>query len=100
MPFLRRAGRPIAGPMGSFLRKLALGLAAAMALAGGARAQAVNTGHIEAELVAQDAGVTPGGTTWVAIRQKIDKGWHTYWRNAGDAGEGTKLAWTLPSGWA
>ena len=85
--------------MGSFLRKLALGLAVAMALSGAARAQAVNTGHIEAELVAQDAGVTPGGTTWVAIRQKIDKGWHTYWRNAGDAGEGTKLACTLPSGW-
>jgi thiol:disulfide interchange protein DsbD len=35
----------------------------------------------------------------VALRQKIDKGWHTYWRNPGDSGEATKIAWTLPPGW-
>lgn len=58
----------------------------------------VNTGHIEAELVAQEAAV-PGGTVYVAVRQKIVDGWHTYWRNAGDAGSATKLAWTLPAGW-
>ena len=50
----------------------------------------VNTGHIEAELVAQEAAV-PGGTVYVAVRQKIADGWHTYWRNAGDAGNATKL---------
>jgi thiol:disulfide interchange protein len=81
----------------SSLRNLIL--AAALMLAGGAHAQAVDTGHIEAELVAQEAAVVPGGVTYVAIRQKIDKGWHTYWRNAGDAGEATKVAWTLPAGW-
>jgi thiol:disulfide interchange protein len=85
--------------MASFLRKLGLALGAVLALAGAARAQAVDTGHIEAELIAQEAGVVPGGTTYLAIRQKIDKGWHTYWRNAGDAGEATQLAWTLPPGW-
>ncbi len=58
----------------------------------------VNTGHIEAELVAQEAAV-PGGTVYVAVRQKIADGWHTYWRNAGDAGNATKLGWTLPAGW-
>ncbi|MGE5500522.1 MAG: protein-disulfide reductase DsbD domain-containing protein, partial [Ignavibacteriales bacterium] len=83
-----------------FLRTIALTLGAALALALPARAQPVNTGHIEAELVAQDQGVVPGGTTWLAIRQDIQKGWHTYWRNAGDAGEGTKLNWTLPQGWS
>jgi len=82
-----------------FFRTIALTLGAALALALPARAQAVNTGHIEAELVAQDQGVVPGGVTWLAIRQDIQKGWHTYWRNAGDAGEGTKLNWTLPEGW-
>jgi thiol:disulfide interchange protein len=74
-------------------------LAAALMLAGAAHAQAIDTGHIEAELVAQEAAVVPGGVTYLAIRQKIDKGWHTYWRNAGDAGEATKVAWTLPAGW-
>jgi thiol:disulfide interchange protein DsbD len=64
-----------------------------------ARAQAVDTGHIEAELVAQTEGVKAGATTYVALRQKIDRGWHTYWRNSGDSGEATKIVWTLPAGW-
>lgn len=59
----------------------------------------VQTGHIEAELVAQDASVAPGSTIYVAVRQKIQKDWHTYWRNAGDSGAATSFAWTLPSGW-
>ena len=59
----------------------------------------VDTGHLQAELVAQETTVAPGGTTYVALRQKIDKGWHTYWRNPGDSGEATRLAWTLPAGW-
>ncbi|HEX6860712.1 MAG TPA: thioredoxin family protein [Caulobacteraceae bacterium] len=85
--------------MHSFLRNLAAALAGVLALTGAARAQAVDTGHIQAELVSQEAAVAPGAVAWLAVRQKIDKGWHTYWRNAGDAGEGTKLAWTLPPGW-
>ncbi len=59
----------------------------------------VNTGHLMAELVAQTAGVAPGGTAYLAIRQSIAKGWHTYWRNPGDSGEATSAKWTLPKGW-
>lgn len=82
------------------MRSIVLALAAILLLAPAAPALAapVNTGHIEAELVAQEAAV-PGGTVFVAVRQKITKDWHTYWRNAGDAGNATKLAWTLPAGW-
>ena len=28
----------------------------------------------------------------------IRDGWHTYWRNPGDSGQATRLAWTLPPG--
>lgn len=62
-------------------------------------AQPVDTGHLVAELVARDQSIAPGATTYVALRQKIDKGWHTYWRNSGDSGEATRIAWSLPSGW-
>jgi len=72
-----------------------------LAASGGGQALAgpVNTGHIEAELVAQDAAAVPGATIYVALRQKIQPGWHTYWRNPGDAGDATKIVWTLPTGW-
>jgi thiol:disulfide interchange protein DsbD len=59
----------------------------------------VDTGHLEAELVGRDLSVAPGATTYVALRQKIDKGWHTYWRNSGDSGEATRIQWSLPAGW-
>ncbi|WP_411287674.1 protein-disulfide reductase DsbD family protein [Phenylobacterium sp.] len=68
-------------------------------LGGPALAQPVDTGHLTAELVTQSQGIAPGQTIHVAITQKIDKGWHTYWRNAGDSGEATKAVWTLPAGW-
>ncbi|MBO9547801.1 thioredoxin family protein [Caulobacter sp.] len=87
-----------------FLKRAVLALQALLAatlLAGAALAgPVVNSGHIESELVAQESGIAPGGTIYVALRQKIIPGWHTYWRNPGDAGEATKIAWTLPQGWS
>lgn len=86
-----------------FLKKVVLALQAVLlaALLGGQALAGpiVNSGHIESELVAQEAGIAPGGTIYVALRQKIVPGWHTYWRNPGDAGEPTKITWTLPEGW-
>jgi len=64
-----------------------------------AAAALVSTGHVGVELVADTVGVAPGGTVHVALRQQIAPGWHTYWRNPGDSGEATTLAWTLPAGW-
>ena len=74
-------------------------LASLFLLVDPAGAAPVDAGHLEAELIAQESSVAPGATTYVALRQKIDKGWHTYWRNPGDSGEATKLSWTLPAGW-
>ncbi len=59
----------------------------------------VDTGHLKAELVSQTMGVAPGGQAYLAIRQDIMPGWHTYWRNPGDSGEATSAKWTLPDGW-
>ncbi|THD78056.1 MAG: thiol:disulfide interchange protein [Phenylobacterium sp.] len=72
---------------------------ATLAVAAPALAQPVNTGHLTAELVAQDQGIAPGQTIHLALRQQMLPGWHTYWRNPGDSGEPTSLKWTLPAGW-
>ncbi|MDB5445430.1 MAG: thio:disulfide interchange protein, partial [Phenylobacterium sp.] len=80
--------------------RLLAGLLVALALGvGAASAAPVDAGHLTAELVSQAKGVAPGQTVWLAVRQKIQKGWHTYWRNPGDAGEPMRLGWSLPAGW-
>ena len=81
------------------MRLLAGALCALVFAGSGAWAQPVNTGHLTAELVSSTQGVAPGQTIHVALRQQIQKDWHTYWRNAGDSGEATKLTWALPAGW-
>ena len=76
------------------------GLFALFLAAAPAAAQPVKTGHITAELVAERQAIAPGETLHMALRQDIQKGWHTYWRNAGDSGEPTRIAWILPPGWS
>jgi thiol:disulfide interchange protein DsbD len=72
--------------------------AALLALATGAVAAAVKSEHVEAELVAARTAIVPGEPFTVALRLKIQDGWHTYWRNPGDSGLPTTLTWTLPEG--
>ena len=72
--------------------------ALAMALPAAAQAPGA-THHVAAELVADHQGIAPGETIHVALRQQIEKHWHTYWRNSGDSGEPTRIKWTLPAGW-
>lgn len=55
--------------------------------------------HVRLELVPSAPAVAPGSTVWVAIRQRIEPGWHTYWRNPGDSGQATQVRWTPPAGW-
>jgi thiol:disulfide interchange protein DsbD len=54
--------------------------------------------RVRVELLSEVAAVTPGQTFWVALRQQIDPGWHTYWVNPGDSGEPAQIEWTLPTG--
>ncbi|MGF6528936.1 protein-disulfide reductase DsbD family protein [Variovorax sp. PvP013] len=59
----------------------------------------VTTPHVRAELVAlAPDGVSPGAPVQVGLRITHQPHWHTYWKNAGDSGLPTELAWTLPPG--
>jgi len=59
----------------------------------------VQAPHMELQLVSAGPAV-PGGEVRIALRMKPDKDWHSFWRNPGDAGEPTRLVWTLPNGWS
>ena len=74
-------------------------LAASIAPASRAAAAPVTSPHAITQLVSRTTSAAPGSTVWVAVDQTYDKGWHSYWRNPGDAGEATTIAWTLPAGW-
>ena len=76
----------------------ALAAASLAAVALGAGAQPVRTEHVTAELVARSTGVQPGQPLQIGLRLQHIPHWHTYWRNPGDSGLPTTLAWTLPAG--
>jgi thiol:disulfide interchange protein DsbD len=75
-----------------------LGLILAPMAVFGASGTAVATDDVTARLIAETDGVAPGGSVWVALEFQIRDGWHTYWRNPGDSGQATALAWKLPAG--
>jgi thiol:disulfide interchange protein len=75
-----------------------LGFTLAAALPGSAAPPAGGAHPVTARLVPEAPNVAPGTTLWVDLHLDIAPGWHTYWRNPGDAGLPTEIAWTLPAG--
>lgn len=56
----------------------------------------VVTAHARAQLVA--LGPAEGGGVSLGLRLAIKPGWHTYWRNPGDAGEPPTVKLSTPDG--
>jgi thiol:disulfide interchange protein DsbD len=58
----------------------------------------VGAPNVRARLESAVRGVGPGQSFRVALVLDLGAGWHTYWRNPGDSGRATRIAWTLPAG--
>ena len=54
--------------------------------------------HTQARLILADDLARPGETVLVGVHLKMEPGWHTYWKNPGEAGMATKIVWHLPQG--
>lgn len=54
--------------------------------------------HTDLALVPAQDAIVPGETLTVALRMKLDPGWHTYWQHPGDSGMAVGLDWHLPEG--
>jgi thiol:disulfide interchange protein/DsbC/DsbD-like thiol-disulfide interchange protein len=54
--------------------------------------------HTRVSLVADASVVRPGSDFTVGVLMRMEKGWHTYWKNPGEAGLPTRVEWTLPDG--
>jgi thiol:disulfide interchange protein len=72
----------------------------ALLLGSGAQAQLPRPGKnaIGASLVSESSAVVPGERVTLALVMRPDKGWHGYWKNPGDSGIETQIAWTMPAG--
>lgn len=54
--------------------------------------------HVNAALVAEHATVQPGGQTRIGVYFTMDRGWHIYAQDPGDAGLPTNVSWSVPDG--
>lgn len=85
--------------MGAVVVRLILAVALVAAGAPAALAATAPPSPLVAvELLAETQSIAAGRTFWIALRQEITPGWHTYWMNPGDAGEPPRIEWTLPAG--
>ena len=49
-------------------------------------------------LVSESTTLQPKDSLYLGIKFELEKDWHTYWENPGDAGEGAVIKWSLPDG--
>jgi thiol:disulfide interchange protein DsbD len=54
--------------------------------------------HVKAELLQEEETIQPGRPFWIALHLTLEKDWHVYWKNPGDAGIPLKVEWNLPAG--
>ncbi len=95
-----RVAAPIAWPGVRRLGCWLLAWLAAMLLGTAVHAQPPQPGNnaIAASLIPESSVVVPGETVTLALMMRPSQGWHGYWKNPGDSGIETQIAWRLPAG--
>src|SRR5262245_25516367 len=54
---------------------------------------------VHPEFIVEQETIKPGRPFWIGIRLTLDKKWHAYWKNPGDAGMAPAVEWKLPEGY-
>lgn len=73
-------------------------LACLFALCGYTFAKPVRSTHLSVDLITENTSIAPNHDFLAGLHFVLDKGWHIYWLNAGDAGEPPRVDWHLPAG--
>jgi thiol:disulfide interchange protein DsbD len=77
-----------------YVRRIAILFAIGFCLA----ALTARAAHTQVQLLLSADTAKPGDTIWAGVDLKMELGWHTYWKNPGDAGMATEIKWQLPPG--
>jgi len=56
--------------------------------------------NVDVALVTERTSIRPGEPVRVGLHMKMKHGWHTYWKQPGDAGLPLRIVWALPAGFA
>ena len=80
------------------LAAIGLALFTVPQLAHAAESAAVHTNRVTATLVTDTDAVQPGVPFHAGLHLQLAPGWHTYWKNPGDAGVAPELTFELPAG--
>ncbi len=80
------------------LLALILALATAAPAARALESAPVTSPRATVTIVADRAAIAPGEPFRLALRQRLARGWHTYWINPGDAGQAPEVTLALPEG--
>jgi DsbC/DsbD-like thiol-disulfide interchange protein len=93
-----RSGRSLkSSPRAGALVAWLLVLASATPAHGGSTGASEN---VTVTLVSEQMTVQHGRPFHVGLLMKMRGGWHTYWKNPGDAGLPLRIAWKLPEGFS
>jgi thiol:disulfide interchange protein DsbD len=76
---------------------MAFAASAATREAAARESAAVRTDHVTASLISDTDAIAAGVPFQLGLRLQVAAGWHTYWRNPGDAGAPIELALDLPA---
>ena len=57
----------------------------------------MNASDSRIEMLTESNLMNPGDELLVGFKFTLNPGWHTYWENPGDAGEGASINWNLPN---
>ena len=80
-------------------RRLSILLSAALFAQSAAAQMYQGRELVKATLVGDTTSIVPGKPFTVGLLLRMQPGWHTYWKFAGDAGLPTEIKWKLPTGW-
>ncbi len=80
-------------------RRLALQLLLLCPIITGVAAGQEKAPKVEVSLLADRTAWVPGEPVDLAVRFKLEDGWHIYWRNRGEGGLEPSFKWDLPEGW-
>ncbi len=73
-------------------------LACVLFLSASAWSAPIRTQHLTVELITESSTIAPNHDFLAGLHFTLDKGWHIYWINAGDAGLPPRIDWQLPTG--